>query len=379
MKLVLHIGLHKTGTTFLQRQLQFQADDLSRQGWLFPRTGFTEHDAVAAKAFATPGHQGIAKAALHGDSKIRTALYNEISKAECPVVLISCENFSSPLMPPGRRAQNLNKVAKFFSGFDEIEVVAVIRRPDTYLESLYRERVVSLETAETRSAVHFVETTNFRALNFKEMLVPWRELADGNLTVLSYEKLRQNSDYLTAFGDALGFGLKSSNKLSASIYSSPSRQTVEVIRMANALSAPTEGRREILEAFLQSADHYEAEGRGLSAIPTALKIRLIDYAQQSSGNFFDSCNAKLDFDAMREAIEAERSNWQPLTNIDARLLDSYVFFSKSMPKAKKPTTVSRLLRGVTSRAELRGALQRIFDLLPPFGQKWMKAIYSRLR
>ncbi|HHG90462.1 MAG TPA: hypothetical protein ENJ90_08300, partial [Devosia sp.] len=78
MKLTIHIGLHKTGTTFLQRQFLGQPAQLAQQGWLFPRTGFTDHSGHAAKAEATPGHQGIVNAALSNNKGTYRRLFREI-------------------------------------------------------------------------------------------------------------------------------------------------------------------------------------------------------------------------------------------------------------------------------------------------------------
>ncbi len=377
MKLTIHIGLHKTGTTFLQRQFLKQSEQLAQQDWLFPRTGFTDHSGHAAKAEATPGHQGIVNAALSGDKRLRKRLAQEIENAGCENVLVSCENLSFPFMPPDQRSQRLKKVADFFSAFEQIEVIAVLRRPDTYLESLYRERVVSLETRENRTAMQFSEAVGHRALNFSEMLEPWQQLSNNNLRVFSYEALRDQQDYLSAFASKLGLVLTTSGVARQNIYASPGRQTIEIVRLANTLGDNDALHSAALAPFLRAAVHYEDSAPGLSAMPPLFRENLLAQVEASSREFLAHSGLNWDFTAMRAQIDAEKSTWVAMDTIDARLVLSYASFAKSARNLRKSKGLAQVFRRAIMKPGMRDPLLKLYDALPDPGKRLARSFYSR--
>ncbi len=377
MKLTLHIGLHKTGTTFLQRQFIRQSEQLAQQGWLFPQTGFTDHSSQAAKSEATPGHQGIVNAALAGNARLRKKLLQEIESARCENVLISCENLSFPFLLPEQRAMRMEKIRSFFSNFKNIEIIAVLRRPDSYLESLYRERVVSLETRESRTAMHFAESVSSCVLNFSEMLDPWRELSSNSLRLFSYEALRDQSDYLSAFAGELGIVLNTSQESHKKIYSSPGRQSIELVRLANALGGSDALHRATLSPFLQAAAHYENTTPNLSVLSPLFRESLLDIVQASSQGFLAQFGLNWDFNAMRAQIDAEKSTWSPMDNINTKLVETYASFGQTAHDLRKSKGLAQAVRRVILKPGIRDPLLRVYGALPDRGKQLARSFYSR--
>ena len=94
-----HIGLHKTGTTFLQRYFEAQAQWLQSLGIIFPKTGLVAPDYPTSE-LAFRGHAGLLPA-LKGpggstSDQLLNKLHQEIQVSGCDTVLLSSEIFSAP-------------------------------------------------------------------------------------------------------------------------------------------------------------------------------------------------------------------------------------------------------------------------------------------
>jgi hypothetical protein len=144
VKLILHIGTHKTGTTAIQRLLKDNGPALARHGIHYATADLNAN--VIANAIAL-GDEDAARAFF--DREIVAA-----DAAGAHTVVVSAENFYSmatigaalsgrlpddaAAQEPGlvRRLQNLLPDA-----VSETSVVCYFRRPDLFAESLYNQRV----------------------------------------------------------------------------------------------------------------------------------------------------------------------------------------------------------------------------------------------
>src|SRR5215469_8299606 len=125
MRLVFHIGLHKTGSTFLQGALHRNAPELRRRGVHY------------APAGGLSAHHDIAWAMLRGDFGPLTSALTDPRIGGCDTVVLSSEDFESLLIVP-QIAQEAEQLART-AGFDRIEWHASLRRQDEYFWSLYSE------------------------------------------------------------------------------------------------------------------------------------------------------------------------------------------------------------------------------------------------
>jgi glycosyltransferase involved in cell wall biosynthesis len=125
MRLVFHIGLHKTGSTFLQGALHRNAPELHRRGIHYAPAG-----GLAA-------HHDIAWAMLRGDFRPFTRAISDPRIGACDTVVLSSEDFESLLILP-QFAQEAEQLARA-AGYGRIEWHASLRRQDEYFWSLYSE------------------------------------------------------------------------------------------------------------------------------------------------------------------------------------------------------------------------------------------------
>jgi glycosyltransferase involved in cell wall biosynthesis len=123
MRILLHIGTHKTGTTSIQRSLQAQAARLRQQGVWYPPAGDAQHWRLAYDLRA-------------GNRRPLLAALAEARQQGCDTLLLSSEAFLE--QAPFGLAREL---AFLRQEADEVNIILYLRRQDLYWESLYREAV----------------------------------------------------------------------------------------------------------------------------------------------------------------------------------------------------------------------------------------------
>lgn len=143
MRIVLHIGLEKTGSTAIQAFCARHADALRADGILYPSgLGDRNHVHLAMAAANFPASRDIRlRVGIHDEAALRAftdralrSLKAEIDRARPHTLLLSSEHFSSRLLadPPLRRLH-----AMLSALAAEIRVIVYLRRQDETLLSLY--------------------------------------------------------------------------------------------------------------------------------------------------------------------------------------------------------------------------------------------------
>jgi hypothetical protein len=180
--LILHIGLHKTASSYVQNMLSAHRYDLLREGVLYPNTGTVDGDVANTREGAQSGH------ALFFWTEDRRGLVSELL-AEVPDtasrVLLSSEDFTLPRGTPFPA-----RFLAAFKGFGAVKVILVLRRQDVWIESYYKQIVDQYGNFETRSFDQFLQVTGPSLLDFYSRFSGWRELVGPeNFFALSYDDL----------------------------------------------------------------------------------------------------------------------------------------------------------------------------------------------
>jgi hypothetical protein len=180
--LVLHIGLHKTASSYIQGVLAASRDDLLGEGLLYPTTGIVDKGATSTREGAGSGQGLLSRRGRH--RVLLARLMDEVGEG-VPTVLISSEEFSR-----GGDTPSPEKLLDRFKPFRSVKVVLVLRRQDDWIESFYKQIVDQYGNFETRSFDDFLHQTGRRLLDFHTRFTPWRELVGPeNFQVLSYDDL----------------------------------------------------------------------------------------------------------------------------------------------------------------------------------------------
>lgn len=144
MKISVHIGLHKTGTTSIQKTLEQNREQLLRQGALYPR----------AASIAAGGHLNLVWELtspwkhVEGIGGTRE-LIQEIETASPSHVIISAESFSG-----FRRRDDVLALPRVIAEElgAEVQIVATVRPQFLLLDSLYAQNASTGYTSSTYAA-----------------------------------------------------------------------------------------------------------------------------------------------------------------------------------------------------------------------------------
>jgi hypothetical protein len=180
--LVLHIGLHKTASSYVQGVLAARRDDLAREGLLYPETGIVDKGSSGTREGAGSGQALFSRRG--GQRALRAQLLEELGEGTS-TVLVSSEEFS--------RVHDTPKPERFlarFRDFGTVKVALVLRRQDDWIESYYKQVVDQYVGFETRTFDDYLRQTALPMLDFHTRFTPWRDLVGPeNFHALSYDDL----------------------------------------------------------------------------------------------------------------------------------------------------------------------------------------------
>lgn len=129
-KVVLHIGTHKTATTTVQDMFWTNSDLLAQHGLVYPRLNRASgHHGLVLNWPARPKVYELPEGSL----ETLAALAKQYAGTD-QTLFLSSEEFSRD-----RSAAELGQIREALSGFDEIEVICVLRTQWQFLQSVYLE------------------------------------------------------------------------------------------------------------------------------------------------------------------------------------------------------------------------------------------------
>lgn len=174
-RLILHIGMHKTGTSSVQRYFSRNRAVLRRMGVCYP-------NSIGAKGERQPKHAAIFDAISHeadfgSDHPVLGPSIDRIDQAAAEIEaapgnlgVLSAEGLS------GERPVFASAMAELGSRFDTT-VVVFVRRQDHWVESFYKQMVLSRDVREARSFHEFVGAASTqRHMDFARIIGWWREI-----------------------------------------------------------------------------------------------------------------------------------------------------------------------------------------------------------
>lgn len=198
--LFLHVGLHKTGTTSLQKAFFDNRAALERQGVLYPSTGLSPKPV-------NWGHHELAYALRQRPQGLEMwqALREEADAAGLPKVLVSSEELSLLPFPtlPGPAAFKL--ISEVFEGYD-VRLICYLRPQAEMIASLYNHHVKSV--GEHRDILEFIAQVAPR-LDYQNYLnVAAHGLGPETVEVRRYQKSHmKNGDIISDMAERLGIDL----------------------------------------------------------------------------------------------------------------------------------------------------------------------------
>ena len=214
MRLILHIGTHKTGTTSIQKYCAGNRAALRAQGLWYPdydligmEGHYAHHHLVNALA-GLPTSRGLSDDAFAFFARLRARAQKD------ETVLISAEPFWRHVAPPVALLENEYDadggadtywsrrhafVERVREAAGDAEIVVVLRRQDDCAVSMFKERVKGTSYCDPFES--FVTAFAHRFAYFDQVAV-WKAFFD-RVRVLVYDDLMAGNDLVSEFFQAL--------------------------------------------------------------------------------------------------------------------------------------------------------------------------------
>lgn len=315
-RLVLHLGLHKTASTWLQRQLFAQREGLAARGVLVPLSGLPEgFRPVRPGGF--PGHQGFLTALRSADEAPWTALGREVADSGCHTVLISCENMALPTDPD--RDSLLERLFLRLSGAREVTVAAFVRSPDSWAEAYWAEQVCNGLRAGARTLPEFLVDHAAGLTDLPALFAPFESFAGAPVRLLDHDSAAARRSHWADFGAAAGLPLDElplPPGALAPAYPGPDRAQIQAALTLNALIAAEGLRQRTLRGFFAAAPPGPDRG---SFLPPAGRLALVQAFAERSAAWAAERGYAPDLGTLAARLEA--ADWQPPGPLPPEVLD----------------------------------------------------------
>lgn len=358
---ILHLGMHKTGSTYLQRALFSRAAALRDAGVLVPVSGLTGPEFVPTRARAFAGHLGLVHALQTGQSAVWKALEEEVANSGCHTVLLSCEGMLMPLEP--NREQLLGQLFDRLSCFKTCQPVAFVRRPDRAPEMLYREVVCNGQRQGARTAAEFMVDFAPILTDLPQLFDPFEKFSGRKTRLADYDAAVAQGGLVPAFGKiaqiaALGHCRATDTAPEdAAEYATPPREQVLAARVINTMIGPGDLRQRTLRSFFADAP---SGGDDDPLLSPADRLTLVDRFIRASAEFAAARGYAPSFKAMRaEIYTSDRVSPSGLTStVLERLLQARLFSELDADAHGNPTDAPRDTGTVILRLRPRPWLRR---------------------
>lgn len=216
MKLILHIGSEKTGTTAIQHFLADNRALLKQQGYYYPSTDFCDfaHFSLVAP-FHSLDNNGKPLEFIPKNNQTSYEVWEPIKEIfeedKDAKVIISAEHFSSRLKEKGIEA--LKQMIDWVNPNLDVEIVYYVRRQDEYFESWYSTHVKAGGTLTVDEA--FKMRLNQKWFYDHYFIVShWINMfSNAEIKVVPFEKTQLKNHLFEDFCDRVGLIFDSNFKI----------------------------------------------------------------------------------------------------------------------------------------------------------------------
>lgn len=267
--LFLHIGAHKTATTYLQNTFALNADLLAQHGLLYPEPLLHQAHHSLARTLKSPE---MASMALE-DIPMWGKLLSAFDRAPQDRLLLSSEDFEWQ--------PNLERLAPLHARYD-VKIIFYLRAPDDYLESYYNQLVKDFNPRESRTLEQFIADKPLHFLQPNLILDRWAEVfGTKNIIVRLFRKDQMRKmpvtyDLLKAIGQQTMPDLVPAETAGLHKVSLPP-DALEYLRLCNPHFDKVQGHHAFVTNLAEATKpHYDALQRtraGLLSIDAKKTIR----------------------------------------------------------------------------------------------------------
>lgn len=246
--LFVHIGSHKTATTFLQSSLSRNEKALNELSLIYPKAGriHEAHFKLGWQIKKMAAHQPLTGAGDWGN------VIEEINASKARAGVVSSEELGIYCDP--------NKLSDLKKNFD-VRIICYLRSPDGFMQSFYNQFIKDFSTRETRTLNTYIAEEELGFLNTRQWMSPWIDVFGAKAI-----SLRLFDDVVRAEGGILTDFLKVCGAKKIPTFNPPQVSVVhkvslppdllEYLRRANAGLAESEGHYQFVVRLLGLAEKH---------------------------------------------------------------------------------------------------------------------------
>jgi hypothetical protein len=191
MRLVLHIGAAKTGTTYIQHALYRNSALLRDLGVYLPLAGRFEF-ATQSVAHHHLAWEIVEPRRFKSSAGGWDALEEELSSVDAPVALVTAEALERLTYSPERRHALEERLARIS---DEVTVVYVVREQLSHLNSLYTQNIKSLRGVE-EFRVFVRQAVKSGRFDLDRCFRPWYRSDQLDLVAVPFDDLIETDPFV---------------------------------------------------------------------------------------------------------------------------------------------------------------------------------------
>ncbi len=254
MKVVFHIGIHKTGTTAIQHFCSANREKLTSLGVCYPAIHLkyqAHHNVPWALGVRHPDAANAVSA-----QELAAAMLRESSQAHCHTLIVSSEEFRN------LESEAIRALKQLFAGHD-VSIVVYLRRQDDFLISKYGQHVRMYTIRYSGTIYDFYFRHNFVArYNYQDLINRWANVfGTDNMIVQVYERQRfPDGDVIRDFFRLLKIEMPQDvDAVAKSINRTLQPMGLEILRRANQRPLESSKHAKLLQMLDQS--DFSAYGR----------------------------------------------------------------------------------------------------------------------
>ncbi|HET6655087.1 MAG TPA: hypothetical protein VFH57_02470 [Gammaproteobacteria bacterium] len=318
---IIHIGLHKTGSTSIQQTFYKCASTFATEGCIYPIHGtrwYGHHPLAWAAGAVHPSQREI-------NANDLVERYLRATGDE--TLVLSSEDFYRVPLPNGSRV-----LQSLFEHFEKIDVVIYIRHPVEWVVSSYKWNVEK-DPCRFSSFEDFLSRCNLEGwFNFTGRLDAWSKIPNSRLNVRAYVP--------DVVGDFSAFcGIRNTPAISSTNVSVRGISTILTTAIAATLpSGPPRGLTSHIDKMV-----CEKTERDINLVSREKYEEIMQLCRER----FLSLFASYPFEGMHDLLE---NRWQPGTMDSSEVMTLCQAVLDKLPKLSR---VPGALDGITRRLQTR--------------------------
>jgi hypothetical protein len=265
-RLVIHIGVHRTGSTSIQHWCHANRKVLLEQGVLYPFDG-VNHNELAL----------LMETDWVAFDHALNALIDQATRSDAHTVVVSGEDFSWLRWPSG-----LERLGKVF----DVRVLCYVRRQDEWLESWYNQNVKwpwNEAASSLTPGEFFAGRSAYYWIDYARTLQRWSAVfGRERIHVRPFDAVRSAGSVVDDFAEFCGFDLSRLAAPRAGDNASVSPQALMLLRLLALIDLSPAQRTELVAKVRVTFDQLETEPRRHVLSPAQRRAVLVEHADSNA-------------------------------------------------------------------------------------------------